>query len=44
MSATDGEGAPFDPDPVIEAYKRDSDRTLVALANFAEELRKAGLR
>ncbi len=49
---------PLDPDPVIEAYKRDVDRTLIrenlkltveerflkamALARFAEELRRAG--
>jgi hypothetical protein len=47
-----------DPDPVVEAYKRDIDRTLIrenlkltveerfrkamALARFAEELRRAG--
>jgi hypothetical protein len=49
---------PRDPDPVIEAYKKDIDRTLIrenlklsvdqrfqkamALARFAEELRRAG--
>ncbi len=47
-----------DPDPVVEAYKKDIDRTLIrenlkltveerfrkamALARFAEELRRAG--
>lgn len=49
---------PLEPDPVIEAYKKDVDRTLLienlklsveerflklmALARFAEELRRAG--
>jgi hypothetical protein len=49
---------PLDPDPVVEAYKRDIDRTLIrenlkltveerfrkamALARFADELRRAG--
>jgi hypothetical protein len=48
----------LDPDPVVEAYKKDIDRTLIrenlkltveerfrramALAEFAEELRRAG--
>jgi hypothetical protein len=49
---------PLEPDPVIEAYKKDIDRTLIrenlkltveqrfrnamALARFADELRRAG--
>ena len=49
---------PPDPDPVVEAYKKDVDRTLIrenlkltveerfrkamALARFADELRRAG--
>ncbi len=49
---------PLEPDPVIEAYKKDIDRTLIrenlkltveerfrkamALAKFADELRRAG--
>ena len=48
-----------DPDPIVEAYKKDIDRTLIrenlklsvedrfrkamALARFADELRRAGL-
>jgi hypothetical protein len=52
------EAAPSDRDPVIDAYKKDVDRTLIrenlkrsveerfrnamALARFAEELRRAG--
>jgi len=50
--------SPLEPDPVIEAYKKDIDRTLIrenlkrsveerfrnamALARFADELRRAG--
>lgn len=52
------EDEPLEPDPVIEAYKKDIDRTLLrqnlkltveerfrsamALARFADELRRAG--
>ena len=60
MRATRGDALVFEPDPTIDAYKRDIDRSLirerlkrtpaervedlVALANFADELRAAGSR
>lgn len=49
MPADNEPGGKLEPDPLIEAYKRDIDRTLIrenlkltVEQRFAEELRRAG--